>query len=124
MTKANIVPFYIGRPNFDGTIMKAQMDQGWFVTGFPECVTYHLEHPDRLQYARRLRHPDSVYNTQLAEAAGNWAFGNVNLDLRVSRNKLVYRINDVWYDIPADRPDGVWPLTLPKPTETPAAGRK
>jgi hypothetical protein len=100
--------------------MKKQMDQGWFVTGFPECVTYHLEHPDRLQYAKRLRHPDSVYNSQLMQAAGGWAFGNANLDLRVSKNKMVYRINDVWYDIPLDRPDHVWPLTLPVPTVTPA----
>lgn len=113
MTKAQILPFFIGRPNFDGAIMKKQMDQGWFITAYPELLTYHLEHPDRLQYTKRPKHPDSIHNAELHKQAGGFAWRNEELDLRLTKNGIFERKNGEWFRYSLDRPDDWFPLTHP-----------
>ena len=102
MTKANLPPYYIGRPNFDSGIIRRQMDQGWFITTYYEHETYHLEHPDRIQYAKRMSHPDSIYNTNLEKQNGFHPYRNDHLNLRITRSKIYLRLkNQSWvtYDI-------------------------
>jgi hypothetical protein len=64
MTAAPVEPFFIGRPNFDGAIIRKQMAQGWFVTTFPAAETYHMEHPDRVQYRVFRNYVASPYVTK------------------------------------------------------------
>jgi hypothetical protein len=113
MTAANLAPFFIGRPNFDGPIMKKQMDQGWFVTAYPALLTYHLEHPDRKQFTKKPEHPDSKYNTRLHQSVGGMAWVNDQLDLRISLDGIMERRNQIWYRWSLDRPPGAFPLGYP-----------
>lgn len=102
MTKAHIPPYYIGRPFFDSAIIRRQMDQGWFITTYPEHETYHLEHPDRMQYAKKPSHPDSVYNSQLEKQNGFHAYRNDHFNLRIAKDKIYLRLKNqsmITYDI-------------------------
>lgn len=102
MTKAHLPPYYIGRPFFDSGIIRRQMDQGWFVTTYPDHETYHLEHPDRFQYAKKASHPDSVYNSQLEKENGFHGYRNDHFNLRMTKDKFILRLKNyswVSYDI-------------------------
>jgi hypothetical protein len=113
MTAAQVEPFFIGRPNFDGAIMRKQMQQGWLVTAYPELLTYHLEHPDRVQFTKRPKHPDTKYNTDLFLSLGSPQWRNVELDTRISLNGIMQRRNETWYNWALDRPEGTLPLGYP-----------
>ena len=115
MTKSGILPFYIGRPNFDGAIIWKQMQQGWFITAYPELLTYHLEHPDRIQYAKKRWHPDSQYNIELSQQEGGHQWRNEQLDLRLSLTHVMERKDGRWVKYDINRPPNVFPLTNPMP---------
>jgi hypothetical protein len=113
MTAAQVEPFFIGRPNFDGAIIRRQMAQGWFVTAYPAVLTYHMEHPDRKQFTKRPTHPDSLYNTQLYESLGSPQWVNEDFNLRISLKDIRERRNGTWYKWSVDRPPGAFPLQYP-----------
>lgn len=94
MTKANISPYYIGRPHFDFAIMRRQMDQGWFITTFPDHFTYHYEHPDRKQYAKRRSHPDSQYNLNLQKQDNLSYYRNEYFNFRINGTHIIFRGNN------------------------------
>lgn len=91
MTKAKLPPYYIGRPNFDSGIIRRQMDQGWFISTYPQHETYHLEHPDRFQYAKKMSHPDSVHNSQLEKENGFHPYKNDHFNLIMNKDKIFLR---------------------------------
>jgi hypothetical protein len=113
MTAAGVAPFYIGRPDFDGEIIAKQMSQGWFVSTYKATETYHLEHPDRLQYTKRKSHPDSLYNKNLLLSINGTWFRNEDLNLRISRTEIAERRADVWWVWSLNRPPGAFPLGYP-----------
>jgi hypothetical protein len=113
MTSAHVAPFFIGRPDFDGEIIAKQMAQGWFVTTYTAAETYHLEHPDRKQFTKKLKHPDSLYNRNLlSEINGTW-FRNDDMNLRLSLTGISERRNGSWWLWSLDRPAGAFPLGYP-----------
>jgi hypothetical protein len=70
MTAANVAPFFIGRPDFDGAIISKQMSFVWFLSPYRVTETYHLEHLDRPQYTKMKKHPDSLCNCRLMMSLG------------------------------------------------------
>jgi hypothetical protein len=110
MTAAELLPFYVGRPLFDGEIIRKQMAQGWFVSAFPLLVTFHLEHPDRIQFVKRMKHPESRYNAELFEVIGKPHFINKKFDLRVGKRGIIERRNQTWHRFRFERPIGSFPL--------------
>jgi hypothetical protein len=113
MTAARLAPFFIGRPDFDGEVIAKQMAQGWFVSTYTATETYHLEHPDRMQYTKRMRHPDSLYNRNLLIAINGTWYRNDDLNLRLSRSGISERRNGTWWEWSLDRPPGAFPLGYP-----------
>jgi hypothetical protein len=113
MTAAKLEPFFIGRPDFDGAIISRQMQQGWFVTAYPAVETYHLEHPDRLQYIKKKRHPDSLHNRRLFEALGRKEWRNEHIDIRLSLEGIGQRRNGTWLWWDLERPLGTFPFDYP-----------
>ncbi|OHT17399.1 hypothetical protein TRFO_12351 [Tritrichomonas foetus] len=112
MTKANLPKYYIGRPNFDSGIIQKQMDQGWFVTTYPIHESYHLEHPDRIQYAKRMSHPDSVYNTELERKNGFKPFRNSHFKLQMTKNEMILLVDDKWVKFPVNRSYNIFPFSM------------
>jgi hypothetical protein len=113
MTAAQLAPFFIGRPDFDGAIISKQMSLGWFVSSYLATETFHLEHPDRIQYVKKKNHPDSVYNRQLMLSLGGKEFRNEGMNLRISLEGINERRNGTWYQWTLDRPAGAFPLAYP-----------
>jgi hypothetical protein len=113
MTCGNVAPFLIGRPNFDGAIMAKQRAQGWFVTGCPAIKTYHMAHPDRVQFAKKFRHPNSIWNKNLQVVLNGREWRNEEIDLRVSLTEMSERKNGTWHHFRIDRPRGTCPLAYP-----------
>jgi hypothetical protein len=113
MTRAQVEPFFVGRPDFDGAIIAKQMQQGWFVTAYPEVETYHLEHPERIQYTKRKKHPDSLYNRNLLFAINGRGWRNEEIDIRIGLNGISERRNGTWSHWTLNRPRGTFPLGYP-----------
>ena len=111
MTASGLLPFYIGRPFFDGAIIWKQMQQGWFVSVYPALMTYHLEHPDRLQYAKVVMHPDSQYNLNLSRKEGGHQWWNNQFTLRMNLTHVLEKKRGKWVAYPVERPIGVFPLS-------------
>lgn len=94
--KAKIPPYYMGRPYFDSGIMTRMAEQGWMISTFPTLETYHLEHPERVQYAKgpHKNHPDSVRNRELEKSNGFYSIRNefVNIRLDLDNKQFLRRI--------------------------------
>jgi hypothetical protein len=118
MTLANVEPFFIGRPNFDGAIIRKQMEQGWYVSSYPFTESYHMEHPDRKQYTKRKKHPDSVYNRELLESIGGREWRNDEMNISVSLTGISERKDGKWSSWKLDRPPGTFPFAYPPDKET------
>jgi hypothetical protein len=93
MTADNVPPFFIGRPDFDGVIISRQMSFEWFASTYRATETYDLEHPDRPQYRKTKKHPDSLYNLRLMMSLGGVELVNEVLDIRISRTEISKRRN-------------------------------
>jgi hypothetical protein len=113
MTAAQVEPFFVGRPNFDGAIIRKQMEQGWYVTTYPHAESYHLEHPDRVQYTKRKKHPDTIYNTELMQAIGAREWRNDDMNISLSLYGISERTNGEWRTWRLDRPPGTFPFAYP-----------
>jgi hypothetical protein len=83
-----VAPFFIGRPDFDGAIISKQMSFGWFVSTYRATETYDLKHPDRSQYTKMKKHPDSLYNRRLMMALGGVELVNEASHIRISRTEI------------------------------------
>jgi hypothetical protein len=113
MTAAHVEPFFIGRPNFDGAIIRKQLEQGWYVTTYPWAQTYHMEHPDRKQFTHLKKHPDSVYNAGLLASIGGREWRNDEMNISLSLNEISERRSGAWMSWKLDRPHGTFPLAYP-----------
>jgi hypothetical protein len=111
MTAANVAPFFIGRPDFDGAIINKQMSFGWLVSTYRATETCHLEHPDRPQYAKMKKHPDSLDNRRLMMSLRGIELVNEASDIRISRTEITKRRNGTWYFWPLNQPKGLAILT-------------
>ncbi|OHS96305.1 hypothetical protein TRFO_37520 [Tritrichomonas foetus] len=84
MKKAKIPKFLIGRPFFEYSVIAGIKRQGWFITGFPTLLSFHISHPGRLSFQFKKNTSDFIYCEKLHLKSRDMSVRNIDINLRIN----------------------------------------